>query len=141
MQNDLTEIIVTNVLPTGSSFAVMADDMTQNIFIPSKNTAERPVRPGERLQAIVVPNMTHGHKTPWMAVKLIDDTPIQQPQPARDGLADWILDNLKQGRASVEEIAEDLNMSDAIVAAKLAELVADFRVVRLTCFDLPGDEE
>jgi predicted transcriptional regulator len=51
------------------------------------------------------------------------------------------LDNLKQGRASVEEIAEDLNMSDAIVAAKLAELVADFRVVRLTCFDLPGDEE
>ena len=137
-----TDIIITNVLPTGSSFAVMADYMTQNIFIPSKNTAERPVRPGERLQAIVVPNMTHGHKTPWMAVTLINDAPIQppQPQPRRDALADLILDDLNDGRATVEEIAENLNMSDESVAAKLAELVAAGRVVRLVCFDLPGDE-
>jgi hypothetical protein len=32
-----------------------------------------------------------------------------------------------------------MNMSDAAVAAKLAELVAVGRVVRLTCFDLPED--
>jgi DNA-binding HxlR family transcriptional regulator len=51
-----------------------------------------------------------------------------------------ILENLDQGRATVEEIAEDLNMSDVSVTNKLSELVEDGRVVRLTCFDLPGDE-
>lgn len=139
-----TDIIITNVLPTGSSFAVMADDMTQNIFIPSKNTAERPVRPGERLQAIIVPNMTHGHKTPWMAVTILDNATIQPPQPQGrlDALAAFILGNLQaDGRATVEEIAEDMNMSDAVVAATLAEMVADGRVVRLTCFDLPEEDE
>jgi Mn-dependent DtxR family transcriptional regulator len=50
-----------------------------------------------------------------------------------------IIDDLEDGRATVSEIAEDLNMSDVSVANKLSELVADGRVVRLTCFDLPED--
>jgi DNA-binding Lrp family transcriptional regulator len=50
------------------------------------------------------------------------------------------LGNLQaDGRATVEEIAEDMNMADEKIAAKLAELVAAGRVVRLTCFDLPED--
>jgi DNA-binding Lrp family transcriptional regulator len=51
------------------------------------------------------------------------------------------LGNLQaDGRATVEEIAEDMNMSDAVVAATLAEMVADGRVVRLTCYDLPEED-
>lgn len=134
-------ILITNQLATGSSFALTTDTM-ENVFVPSKVTAERPVRPGQKVQAIVVPNMTHGHKTPWVAVAIVDDTPIQppQPQPRKDALAEFILDNLEQGRATVEEVASDLNMTDESVETKLAELVAAGRVVRLVCYDLPEDE-
>ena len=133
-------ILITNQLATGSSFA-LTEEM-ENVFVPSKVTAERPVRPGQKVQAIVVPNMTHGHKTPWVAVAIVDDTPIQppQPQPRKDALAEFILDNLEQGRATVEEVASDLNMTDESVEAKLAELVAAGRVVRIVCYDLPEDE-
>lgn len=132
-----TDIIITNVLPTGSSFAVMVDDMTQNVFIPSKNTAERPVRPGERLQAIIVPNMTHADKTRWLAVSILDAAPVSRD----DTLAAFILGNLQaDGRATVEEIAEDMNMSDAVVAATLAEMVASGQLVRLVCYDLPEED-
>ena len=132
-------ILITNQLATGSSFA-LTDDM-ENVFVPSKVTAERPVRAGQKVQAIVVPNMTHGHKTPWVAVAIVDDTPIQQPQPRKDALAEFILDNLEQGRATVEEVASDLNMTDESVEAKLAELVAAGRIVRLVCYDLPEEDE
>jgi hypothetical protein len=133
-----TDIIITNVLPTGSSFAVMVDDMTQNIFIPSKSTAQRPVRPGERLQAIVVPNMTHGHKTRWLAVSILDAAPL----PQDDALAEMILDTIAfDGRGTVEEIATALNMSDAVISAKLSELAASGQLVRLTCFDFPEEDE
>ena len=133
-------ILITNQLATGSSFA-LTDDM-ENVFVPSKVTAERPVRPGQKVQAIVVPNMTHGHKTPWVAVAIVDDAPIQppMPQPHKDALAEFILDDLQQGRATVEEIAENLNMANEKIAAKLAEMATDGLVVRLICFDLPEDE-
>lgn len=134
------EILITNQLDTGSAFALT--DQMENVFIPPKVMHSKSVRPGQKVQAIVVPNATHGHKTPWIAVTILDDAPIQPPQPQarRDTLAELILENLDQGRATVEEIAEDLNMSDESVANKLSELVEDERVVRLTCFDLPGDE-
>ena len=134
-------LLVTNQLDTGSAFGLT--DTMENVFIPSKVTANRPVRMGEKVQAIVVPNMTRPDRTPWLAVTIIDDTPIEPPQPQarKDALAEFILDNLEQGRATVEEVASDLNMTDESVEAKLAELVAAGRVVRLVCYDLPEEDE
>ncbi len=131
-------ILVTNQLPTGSSFA-LTDDM-ENVFIPSKVAAGRLVRPGQKVQAIVVPNMTHGHKTPWVAVLIIDDTPTQYLQPRNEALADSIIDNLLQGRATVEEIAEDLNVSVESIRSELDDLVTCGRVERMVCFDLPVED-
>lgn len=127
-------ILLTNQLATGSAFALTKDN--ENVFIPSKVMLDKGVRPGQRVQAIVVPNMTRPDRTPWLAVSILDAEPV----PQDDALAEMILDNLEQGRATVEEVAEDLNMSDEKIAAKLAEMVTDGRVVRLTCFDLPEDE-
>jgi hypothetical protein len=135
-----TELIVTNRLQTGTTFAVLSSDMTQNVFIPSKLALDASLRPGQKILAQIVPNMSQPEKTPWLAISLEDAGPIQPPQSLRDTLAAFILGNLQaDGRATVEEIAEDMNMSDAVVAAKLAELVTAGRVVRLTCFDLPED--
>jgi len=137
MQNDLTEIIISNIIATGTGFAVVADDMHEGVFVPSRVMHDSNLRPGDRASAMLVPNTTRPDKTPWLAVSLASD---RAPVSPRDTLAELIVDDLEDGRATVEEIAEDLNMADAVVAAKLAEMVADGRVVRLVCYDLPGDE-
>jgi hypothetical protein len=136
-----TEIIITNKLATGTTFAVLASDMTQNVFIPSKLALDASLRPGQKVMAQIVPNMSQPEKTPWLAISLEDaGTLPEQKQSLRDTLGAFILGNLQaDGRATVEEIAEDMNMADDKIAAKLAELVATGRVVRLTCFDLPED--
>lgn len=129
-------ILLTNQLATGSAFAL--NESSESVFIPSKVMLEKSVRPGQKVQAIVVPNMTRPDRTPWLAVSILDAEPVSRD----DTLAAFILGNLQaDGRATVEEIAEDMNMSDAVVAATLAEMVADGRVVRLTCFDLPEEDE
>ena len=130
-------ILITNQLVTGSAFA-LTEGSNDNVFIPSKVMLGKSVRPGEKVQAIVVPNMTRPDRTPWLAVSILDDAPA----PQDDALAAFILGNLQaDGRATVEEIAEDMNMSDAVVVATLAEMVADGRVVRLVCYDLPEEDE
>ena len=134
-----TELLITNRLQTGTTFAVLSSDMTQNVFIPSKLALDASLRPGQKVMAQIVPNMSQPEKTPWLAISLEDAGPLpEQKQSLRDTLGAFILGNLQaDGRATVEEIAEDMNMADEKIAAKLAELVAAGRVVRLTCFDLP----
>jgi hypothetical protein len=127
-------ILLTNQLATGSAFALT--ESNENVFIPSKVMLEKGVRVGQKVQAIVVPNMTRPDRTPWLAVSILDAEPVQED----DGLADFILESLEQGRGTVEEIAEDLNMADGKIAAKLSELVASGHVVRVMCYDLPEED-
>ena len=128
-------ILLTNQLATGSAFALTADN--QNVFIPSKVMLEKGVRVGQKVQAIVVPNMTRPDRTPWLAVSILDDAPL----PQDDALAEMILDTIESdGRGTVEEIATSLNMAEAKISAKLSELAASGQLVRLTCFDFPEEE-
>jgi hypothetical protein len=129
-------ILITNQLATGSAFALT--ESNENVFIPSKVMIGKNVRPGEKVQAIVVPNMTRPDRTPWLAVSILEAATVSRD----DTLTAFILGNLQaDGRATVEEIAEDMNMSDAVVAATLAEMVASGQLVRLTCYDLPEEDE
>ena len=128
-------ILLTNQLATGSAFA-LTEGSNENVFIPSKVMFGHSVRLGQKVQAIVVPNMTRPDRTPWLAVSILDADPVSQD----DTLDAFILQSLEQGRGTVQEIAEDLNLSDAVVASNLAELVAAGRVVRLVCYDLPEED-
>ena len=128
-------ILLTNQLPTGSAFALTADN--ENVFIPSKVMLEKGVRVGQKVQAIVVPNMTRPDRTPWLAVSILETEPL----PQDDALAEMILDLIESdGRGTVEEIATSLNMADAVVSGKLSELAASRQLVRLTCFDFPEED-
>lgn len=135
-----TDIIITNTLPTGTGFAIVADNIQESVFVPSRVMQVTDLRPGDRTSAILVPNHTRPDKTPWVAISLVNAQPASAPVSRPDTLADLILDDLQQGRATVEEIAENLNMANEKIAAKLAEMATDGRVVRLICFDLPEDE-
>jgi hypothetical protein len=128
-------ILLTNQLATGSAFALTENN--ENVFIPSKVMLNKGVRVGQKVQAIVVPNMTRPNRTPWLAVSILDAAPA----PQDDALAEMILDTIESdGRGTVEEIATSLNMADAKISAKLSELAASGQVVRLTCFDLPEED-
>ncbi len=128
-------ILLTNQLATGSAFALTENN--ENVFIPSKVMLNKGVRVGQKVQAIVVPNMTRPNRTPWLAVSILDAAPA----PQDDALAEMILDTIESdGRGTDEEIATSLNMADAKISAKLSELAASGQVVRLTCFDLPEED-
>jgi len=128
-------ILITNQLATGSAFA-LTEGSNENVFIPSKVMLDKGVRPGDHAQAILVPNMTRPDRTPWLAVSILDADPVSQD----DTLDAFILQSLEQGRGTVQEIAEDLNLSNAVVASNLSRMVASGQLVRVVCFDLPEED-
>jgi hypothetical protein len=110
-----TEVIVTNILPTGTSFGVLASDMTQNVFIPSKLALETGLRPGQKVMASVVPNAQQPEKTPWLAIALHDSLPAPEPRT----LADKIREELESGPATTIELARFLGANSSEVQRAL----------------------
>ena len=130
-----TELIITNILPTFTGFAVIADSQHENVFIPSKLLHETGIKPGQRVRAVLVPNATQPGKTPWLAVSIFDFEDTQVPAP-RVILEKLILDDLEQGDASADEIARSIKMPLERVRAKLIEMSDDGRIVRMETFGI-----
>jgi hypothetical protein len=119
-----TEIIITNKLATGTTFAVLSSDMTQNVFIPSKLALDASLRPGQKVMAQIVPNMSQPEKTPWLAISLEAAGP--QPQPT---LADRIREELANGPATSYELAK-------FIDAEVSDVEAELRRMKLPHTDL-----
>jgi hypothetical protein len=119
-----TELIVTNRLATGTTFAVLASDMTQNVFIPSKLALDASLRPGQKILAQIVPNMSQPDKTPWLAISLEDAGPLPQPT-----LADRIREELANGPATSYELAK-------FIDAEVSDVEAELRRMKLPHTDL-----
>jgi hypothetical protein len=113
------EIIVTNRLQTGTTFAVLSSDMTQNVFIPSKLALDASLRPGQKVMAQIVPNMSQPDKTPWLAISLEGGLVA----PSMD-LRDRIREELGNGAATVYELANALG-------AEVRDVEAELRTMRL----------
>jgi hypothetical protein len=119
-----TEIIITNKLATGTTFAVLASDMTQNVFIPSKLALDASLRPGQKVMAQIVPNMSQPEKTPWLAISL----EIGLHAPSMD-LQDRIRGELENGPATVYDLAKMLD-------AEIEDVQAELKSMRLPRTDL-----
>ena len=119
-----TEIIITNKLATGTTFAVLASDMTQNVFIPSKLALDASLRPGQKVMAQIVPNTSQPEKTPWLAISLEDAGPLPQPT-----LADRIREELANGPATSYELAK-------FIDAEVSDVEAELRRMKLPHTDL-----
>jgi hypothetical protein len=119
-----TEIIITNKLATGTTFAVLSSDMTQNVFIPSKLALDASLRPGQKILAQIVPNMSQPEKTPWLAISLEDAGPLPQPT-----LADRIREELANGPATSYELAK-------FIDAEVSDVEAELRRMKLPHTDL-----
>jgi hypothetical protein len=119
-----TELIVTNRLATGTTFAVLSSDMTQNVFIPSKLALDASLLPGQKILAQIVPNMSQPEKTPWLAISLEDVGPLPQPT-----LADRIREELANGPATSYELAK-------FIDADVSDVEAELRRMKLPHTDL-----
>jgi hypothetical protein len=119
-----TELVITNRLQTGTTFAVLASDMTQNVFIPSKLALDASLRPGQKVMAQIVPNMSQPEKTPWLAISLEDAGPLPQPT-----LAERIREELANGPATSYELAK-------FIDAEVSDVEAELRRMKLPHTDL-----
>jgi hypothetical protein len=119
-----TELVITNRLQTGTTFAVLSSDMTQNVFIPSKLALDASLRPGQKVMAQIVPNMSQPEKTPWLAISLEDAGPLPQPT-----LAERIREELANGPATSYELAK-------FIDAEVSDVEAELRRMKLPHTDL-----
>jgi len=119
-----TEIIITNRLATGTTFAVLSSDMTQNVFIPSKLALDISLRPGQKIMAQIVPNTNQPDKTQWLAISLEDAGPLPQST-----LAERIREELANGPATSYELAK-------FIDADVGDVEAELRRMKLPHTDL-----
>jgi hypothetical protein len=129
-------ILITNQLATGSAFALLLES-NENVFIPSKVMFGHGVRLGQRVQAIVVPNMTRPDRTPWLAVSILNAA----VEPSVD-LESLILEELaEEGRATVQEMQRSIGKPYDVVSAAMAQMSANGKLIRYIVFDLPEEDE
>jgi hypothetical protein len=118
------EIIITNVLPTGTAFAVCAHDMTQ-VFISSAVAERGHVEVGLTMNAHIVPNFSHPERTPWQAVKILE---LTAPTPLA-AAQDTDMSPTEQLIAEIEALLADADYPDTELAA---EIGADLDLVQDT---------
>jgi len=142
----LTEIMITNILPTGTTFAVLAEDMTQAVFIPSKLSLQAGLQQSMTVGAIIVPNLAHPDKTPWVAIKIDRGSKQIEMPVADDDLADMILTDLREGgMATSDTVADGIDCPTLSVMAKMQEMERRGLIHRRVYYaadvaDFEGDE-
>jgi hypothetical protein len=142
----LTDLIITHILPTGTTFAVIADDMTQAVFIPSKLALMAGLHQSMTVGAIIVPNLAQPEKTPWVAIKL-DRGGKKIQMPAADTLTDMILADLREGgMATAETVSDGIDYPHLSVMAKMQEMARHGLIHQRTYYavdpaDFEGDDE
>jgi hypothetical protein len=129
-----TKIIITNVLPTSSAFAVLKSDHSQNVFIPSKIYDATPFEIGETVDALLVPNVQHHSKTPWLAARII----AQPVTVAKPDLRAMIVTHLQGYDATVQELASALGGSESDIEDVLTDLARDGYLISETVYSLRG---
>ena len=67
---NLQEIFIVNIIASGSGFAQLAES-GENVFIPASVVNGAQLQVGERVDAVLVPNMNEmRERTPWRAVRV-----------------------------------------------------------------------
>jgi hypothetical protein len=107
---DLQEIYILNIIASGSGFAQLAESGEQ-VFIPASVVNGARLQVGERVDAVLVPNMNEmREKTPWRAVRV-----------PRDGVDLPPLPRVLTGHDPVSGRSLDQMCFDALMAASRAE--------------------
>lgn len=134
------EIVITNVLPTGTSFAVCTDDMSR-VFINSTVAQRGNIQVGDTVFADVIPNFTHPERTPWQAMRIIPASAAPSPTPKKDRLTIAIERLLSSADYPASELAAELHEDEEIVQEALGAMQTAGRVRAYYVYELIGVAE
>lgn len=131
MQSENIAIFCTNMLDTGTAFALRSDTGEQ-VFIPASVSTRASLSIGDTATATIIPNHEHGDRTPWFAIHI---EPVGEPTDAP--AAPTIDDHITQAIATHEgayhttdEIAELVFVDPLTASNALLRLFKQGRVAR-----------
>lgn len=133
----LDRIIISNILPSDTAFAVLESDRSQSVFIPPTVARAVKLELGETVEAVVVPNISRPDKTPWCAVRIeraVDDGQIETLR------AEIVEDLRENGSATTIELAEKLGRLPQLVRDELRKMATDGVVETATVWVLTEDD-
>lgn len=83
---DYHVLIVTNILPTASAFAVRSDTGDQ-VFIPASVSKACDIKHGQVIKGMLVPNKHDSQDVPWMCPVVVpSDETLQSPEEVYSAL-------------------------------------------------------
>lgn len=135
----ISNILVSNILPSGTAFGVREDNHGESVFIPSRVTAGVNLKLGQSVRALIIPNQSHQERTPWIVLRLEPEAEIEtvQLEPRTRTLSDEILEEIAEnGSATLYEIADGIGHNPDLVRAELENLVQDNRIISLVVYEL-----
>jgi hypothetical protein len=95
------EIVITNVIKTGTAFAVTLGANPESVFVPAKVAEAAKAAIGDHYVALLVPNSIKPDRTPWMAARIDTSlllTALAQQVPAADATtADRVREVMRNG--------------------------------------------
>jgi hypothetical protein len=115
-------IIITNILPTGTTFAVLAETM-DSVFVNASVSKFSGLKVGETVEAEIVPNHMQPDRTPWQATKIMRDA----AQPVI-GLEQRVTDELWVEEATAKELSEALGADVSAVQATLDRMISQGKI-------------
>jgi hypothetical protein len=143
---DLQEIYILNIIASGSGFAQLASSGEQ-VYIPSSVVNGARLQVGERVDAVLVPNMNEMRdRTPWRAVRVprdgIELSPLPKNLTGHDPITGRSLDQLcfeallassrdaEIAYMTTRELADELNADMKMVGNALQRLFNAGRISR-----------
>jgi hypothetical protein len=118
----IADIIVTNILPTGTTFALLADTM-ESVFVNASVSKFSGLQVGETVQAEIVPNHQQPDRTPWQATKI-----MRNAAPPVVGLEQRVNDELWVEEATAKELSEALGADETAVQVTLDRMMSQGKI-------------
>jgi hypothetical protein len=115
-------IIITNILPTGTTFAVLAETM-DSVFVNASVSKFAGLQVGETVRAEIVPNHQQPDRTPWQATKI-----MRSAAPPVVELEQRVTDELWVEEATAKELSEALGADEAAVQVTLDRLMSQGKI-------------
>jgi hypothetical protein len=115
-------IIITNILPTGTTFALLADTM-ESVFVNASVSKFAGLQVGETVQAEIVPNHQQPDRTPWQATKI-----MRNAAPPVIGLEQRVTDELWVEEATAKELSEALGADESAVQVTLDRMMSQGKI-------------
>jgi hypothetical protein len=115
-------IIITNILPTGTTFALLADTM-ESVFVNASVSKFAGLQVGETVQAEIVPNHQQPDRTPWQATKI-----MRNAAPPVVGLEQRVTDELWVEEATAKELSEALGADESAVQVTLDRMMSQGKI-------------